>query len=175
MPYYCCPSCGVTSYSAAGHSSVGTCPDCMAPLGGGANGALPASPALQRTLPARPASAPEARRALDALGLPEDARAKLALLVSELVTNAVRHAGIAAHDPVALDASIDLLLTHDEGEMRLAVRDRGPGFTPPRKPRARMHGGLGLVVIDALSKAWGVESNGHGCTVWCTLDLPAAA
>jgi hypothetical protein len=40
MPYYRCPSCGVTSFTAAGHSTVGLCPECATPLGSGPRGGL---------------------------------------------------------------------------------------------------------------------------------------
>ena len=173
MPYYCCPACGVTSYSAAGYSSVGVCPECstplLAPSTSNGNGQGPPEPAYRRRFPARPGAAPEARRAIEALGLPDEERDALRLMASELVTNAVRHAGSAAHDPAALDGSIDLVVTRSRNETRLAVRDEGPGFTPPEPPEDPNHGGLGFVIIDALSNAWGVIRHDRGCTVWCTL------
>ena len=176
MPYYRCWSCLVTSYSAAGYSTVGSCPECATPLGGGgSNGFHTGEPALRRNLPARPGSAAEARRAVRALGFPEDAREDVALLVSELVTNSVRHAGSAAHDPAGLDGSIDLLLTHTDSEVHIAVHDRGPGFEPSGLPVDPTEGGLGFVIVDALTKGWGVLSNGHGCTVWCTMEIQATA
>ena len=173
MPYYCCPACGVTSYSAAGYSSVGLCPECSTPLtalsNGNGNGHSPADPAFRRRFPSRPGAAPEARRAIEALGLPHEERDNLRLMASELVTNAVRHAGHAAHDPAGLDGSIDMVVTQADGATRLAVRDEGPGFTPPEAPRTPDHGGLGFVIIEALSEAWGVICHDRGCTVWCTL------
>lgn len=171
MPYYHCPACGVTSYSAAGYSSVGVCPECSTSLAGvsagNRNGAPP--PAFRRRFPSRPGAAPEARRAIEGLGLPKPENDKLTLIASELVTNAVRHAGSAAHDPGGIDGSIDMVVTQIDGATRLAVRDEGPGFTPPEAPREPTHGGLGFVIVEALSDAWGVICHDRGCTVWCTL------
>ena len=177
MPYYRCPACGVTSYSAAGYSSVGVCPECSTSLAGvsecNRHGVPP--PAFRRRFQSRPVAAPEARRAIEALDLPDEEREKLRLVASELVTNAVRHAGGAAHDPAGLDGSIDLVLTRGEDGTRLAVRDEGPGFTPPEPPRQAGNGGLGFVIVDALSESWGVIRHDRGCTVWCTLASSEAA
>lgn len=173
MPYYRCPSCGVTSYSAAGHSTVGVCPECASPLGSGSSWLRPGDPVLRRTLPARPASAAEARRSIATLALAEGARAMLDLVVTELVTNAVKHAHPVAYDPLDLDHAIDLLVTLTGDEVRVAVHDDGLGFSPSEVPVEPEHGGLGLLIVDSLSRAWGVESNGNGgggCTVWCTLS-----
>jgi len=129
---------------------------------------------LERTLLARPQAAGEARRALRSLAVPSATRDTLALVVSELVTNAVRHAGLSA------GASVDLRVTSSPGLVRLAVRDRGQGFSPPAcEARADplAVGGQGLVIIAALSEAWGVDCDENGCTVWCTvaLEQPASA
>ena len=173
MPYYRCWSCLVISYSAAGYSTVGRCPECATPLGGRSNGLHTGEPALRCTLPARLGSPAEARRAVRALGFPEEDCEKVALLVSELVTNSVRRSGDSAHDPAGPDDSIDLLLTHADDEVHIAVRDRGPGFVPSELPEEPTEGGLGFVVVNALAKGWGVLANGHGSTVWCTMDMPA--
>lgn len=175
MPYYRCPACGVTSYSAAGYSTVGICPECSSALAGPSNGNGRSESVYRRRLPSRPGAAPEARRAIEGLGLPEEERDKLALIASELVTNAVRHAGGAQHDPASLDRSIDLVLTRTDASTRLAVRDEGSGFTPPEEPRRTPDGGLGFVIVEALTDAWGVICHDCGCTVWCTLPDSAGA
>jgi anti-sigma regulatory factor (Ser/Thr protein kinase) len=91
------------------------------------------------------------------------------LLVSELVTNAVRHAAIAAGDHVRLHARTG------DGVLRLEVRDGGTAGTVARRAREREDriGGYGLELVDRLSSAWGVERDGRGTTVW--LELPAGA
>ena len=85
-------------------------------------------------------------------------------MISELVTNSVRHAGIAASEPVQLSVNV-------EGDtVRVAVRDPGPGFTPPVAPTDPAHvGGWGLVLVEQLATRWGVEHDGEANVVWCEL------
>jgi anti-sigma regulatory factor (Ser/Thr protein kinase) len=106
--------------------------------------------------------------------LPQATRERLTLLVSELVTNAIRHAGLRPGDP------IDVQATRHAGRVRLAVHDGGVGFEAPavdgRDPLAP--GGKGLTIVAALSDCWGVDRSGDGCTVWCEVaadDGPAGA
>jgi anti-sigma regulatory factor (Ser/Thr protein kinase) len=175
MPYHRCPACSVISYSAAAHSSASACPSCSAPLSEGSK--LVVMPGakhnLSRTLRAQPQAAAEARRAVVTLPLSEPTREALSLVVSELVTNSVLHAGLTADD------SVDLHVDNGGPQVHVAVHDRGPGFTPPA-PNADplIIGGQGLVITDALSDSWGVDCDEDGCTVWCdiaTKNEPAAA
>jgi anti-sigma B factor antagonist len=92
------------------------------------------------------------------------------LIVSELVTNSVRHAGVDADETIV----VDVMLLNDR--LRLAVADPGGGTIPhvvdrtPERP-----GGPGLVLVDQLSDRWGVERDGAGATsVWCELTIRAA-
>ncbi|MEA2451043.1 MAG: hypothetical protein QOG63_2975 [Thermoleophilaceae bacterium] len=169
MPYYRCAACGLTSYSAASHSSVGACPTCSAALAEDSKVyVVPGTRYdVDRIVPARPEAAAEARRALVGLALPETARETLALIVSELVSNAIRHAGLATSDPITVQ------LTNGEGTVRLAVHDGGPGFAsrPPGRDDALASDGRGLTIIAALSEAWGVDCDAHGCTVWCDVAV----
>ena len=112
---------------------------------------------------ARPQAAAEARGALVGLALPDDTHHTLALLVTELVTNSVRHAGMSAGDSIAVDVS------NGSTDVRVSVHDTGPGFasssvgsSDPLQP-----GGQGFVIVDALCDTWGVECDTRGCTVWC--------
>jgi anti-sigma regulatory factor (Ser/Thr protein kinase) len=172
MPYYRCAACGVTSYSAARFLSGSTCPTCSAALTDERK--LHIVPGAKHDVSyevlARPEAAAEARHALVGLALPESTRHTLALLVSELVTNSVRHAGLSGSDPIQVD------VTNGRADVRATVHDGGPGFTrssagssDPLEP-----GGQGLVIIDALSDAWGVDCDDDGCTVWCQFALPEA-
>ena len=121
---------------------------------------------LQIDLERVPDSPAEARRALadvsDDLSPRrlEDAR----LLVSELVTNAIRHAGLGDDD------HITVVLETDAGALRIEVRDRGPGFdlVEPTPDPARPSG-WGLYLVRALSDRWGVERNDE-TLVWFELD-----
>jgi anti-sigma regulatory factor (Ser/Thr protein kinase) len=173
MPYYRCAACGLTSYCAAAHSTARTCPNCSEPLSDGARLQTPRPVAeIARGLTARPEAVADARRALIGFPLPQVIRSKLELLVSELVTNSIRHAGLAAGDPVGLR------VTHRDGRVRLAVRDGGRGFAAPSQEGRDLltPGGHGLLLVDALSESWGVDCE-DGCTVWCEVAVdeePAA-
>lgn len=83
--------------------------------------------------------------------------ALLELLVSELVTNAVVH----AVSPVELE----LDLTAGE-QLRVRVRDEGPGTPIVRQVGLLAEGGRGLGLIDATSQRWGVELADGGKYVW---------
>ena len=104
----------------------------------------------------------EARRAVVSLPLSEPARKKLALLVSELVSNSIRHARLSAGDP------IDMQLVSENGQVWIAVHDSGPGFDPEGH---RQWGDwrFGLAIIAALADKWGVDRSPDGCTVWCSM------
>ena len=84
------------------------------------------------------------------------------LLVTELVTNALRHGSLRSGDRVGLKA----WLTGDV--FRIEVRDPGRDGDPvPRSPGPR-GGGYGLFLVEQLAKRWGVDRNG-GTVVWCEL------
>lgn len=97
-----------------------------------------------------------ARRALRELPLGERAGDVL-LLTSELVTNAVQHAGLGPDEAIELEASCD------EGYMHVEVRDRGAGFA--HVPNA----GNGLRILEATTPRWGIEHDGR-TRVW--FDVP---
>src|SRR4051812_18662163 len=86
-------------------------------------------------LPATPKAPGAARRVLVAQGLDPDLDHTVCLLVSEVVTNSIRHAGLKEDDRVVLAAR----LTRDFA--RVEVRDPGPGFDPDVRHRAH---GFGL-------------------------------
>ena len=119
---------------------------------------------LELTLPPAPASVAEARaRVLDAFGpdLAADERQTLQLLISELVTNAVRHG--KSKQPVELHAQWD-------DEVRIEVIDHGQGFLPrPRAGDLEDPGGFGLYLVGRLADRWGVQTDDTTC-VWFVLD-----
>jgi anti-sigma regulatory factor (Ser/Thr protein kinase) len=168
MPYHRCPACSAIGYTAAALSSASACPGCSVPLTAGSKVAVvpDARHHISRRLRAQPQAAAEARRAIVALALPEWTYAALALVVTELVTNSVLHAGLTAGD------TVDLRVDDNGSQVRVVVHDRGPGFTAP-EPSAEplTGGGKGLVITAALSDSWGVDCDAHGCTVWC--DVPS--
>src|SRR3954466_4065473 len=87
------------------------------------------------------------------------------LLVSELVTNSVQHAQVAAEDSIVLSVSFS------DTTVRIEVRDEGPGFEPPDSPPPEdADAGWGLFLVEQLADAWGVE----GKTVWFEIDRDRA-
>jgi anti-sigma regulatory factor (Ser/Thr protein kinase) len=126
---------------------------------------------LERRLPVAPESAAEARRALDDLAgeLPDGRMRDVRLLVSELVTNAVRHANLASGDVIAL--VVDLA----DHTLRVEVHDPGGGFVPRTPtPDPTRPSGWGLYLVAELADRWGVDSD-ETTLVWFELDRRAAA
>ncbi len=165
MPYYRCPECGLLTHSVAGYSTVGMCAACAAPLPFGARLYPVVTHDRTQVLRAGRAAPAEARHMVAALPLAEELRDALVIVVSELVTNSVRHAGIAEEDP------IEVHLTGDDRRLSVSVHDGGPGFSVPiatnGKPRG---GGLGLKLVAALSGGWTVACGPEGCTVRCAVE-----
>ena len=122
-------------------------------------------PLIALELPAEPHSAKVARDAIAGLdGHLGNVFGDVVLLISELVTNSVRHAGLDATQPLQLS-----VVTSGD-TVRVAVRDPGPGFRPPAPPQDPGHvGGWGLVLVDQLAEKWGVEHDGEANVVWCEL------
>jgi anti-sigma regulatory factor (Ser/Thr protein kinase) len=167
MPYYRCPGCGVTVHSAAAFSAVRACPDCATALPTEARVYPTQTRQIRRVLAARPEAAGKARYAVRALPVSPATRDKLELLVSEIVSNAVLHAGLSPEDPVSVH------ITSGPDRARLSVRDPGPGFVPEPKDRADplAPGGRGCVIVDALADSWGIDCDTSGCTVWCEVVI----
>jgi anti-sigma regulatory factor (Ser/Thr protein kinase) len=84
------------------------------------------------------------------------------LLVSELVTNAVRH----ARDTYA----IALDLEFGESGLRIEVQDADPCWPHRRTPGRLDESGFGLVLVNALADMWGVRDTATGKAVWAELD-----
>ena len=125
---------------------------------------MPVATELNLKLNPGPEAIPAARKALDGLaGLVdrpvwEDMR----LLVTELVTNGVRHS--SERGPVTVWVAVE-----DE-KVRVEVSDCGRGFSPPQAPMPRPDGtgGWGLQLVDRVAERWGVQVNGATC-VWFEL------
>jgi anti-sigma regulatory factor (Ser/Thr protein kinase) len=103
-----------------------------------------------------------ARHALEDRGLHPDLDHTVSLLTSEVVANAVRHAG-----PLAPDERIVFHARVGEDFVRVEVADHGPGFDPEIRHDTP---GFGLRLIDKLATRWGVESTARGCRVWFEVD-----
>ncbi|MFC7010262.1 ATP-binding protein [Streptomyces viridiviolaceus] len=128
-----------------------------------------AAPRLRRRLGRSDLRAvPEARRALRELlrqwGRP--GRSEIAeLLTSELVTNALVH----TDDDAVLTATVG------PRALRVEVRDFVGRMPRPRAPEpGESTDGRGLVLVESLADAWGVQAHGVGKSVWFELDAEAA-
>ncbi|MFD5557600.1 MULTISPECIES: ATP-binding protein [unclassified Streptomyces] len=91
----------------------------------------------------------------------------LILLVSELVTNAVVHAGCPA--------VLRLLLSSGRAEtapltVRVEVADSCARPPRPRRADGEETGGRGLELVDGLADRWGWQQEGSGKRIWCEVD-----
>ena len=87
------------------------------------------------------------------------------LLVSELATNSVRHAGCDENGELEIESEVV------GGRVWVRVRDHGSGFEErsPSPPRRGQAGGYGLVLLDRLSDDWGIRRD-DGFSVWFELS-----
>jgi anti-sigma regulatory factor (Ser/Thr protein kinase) len=118
-----------------------------------------------RVLHAVPTAPNEARESLDRLvdALPPGRLEDLRLAVSELVTNAVVHAGLDEEEAIVM--KVRLL----PGAVRVEVLDRGGGFPEPPEAPGDDHG-YGLKLIDRLADRWGAERAAE-TRVWAEFAL----
>jgi hypothetical protein len=99
------------------------------------------------------------------IGVAADLADAVAIMVSELATNSVRHA--ATDFTVSID--------RDPREIRVAVTDAGHRQPALRSPGPTEHSGRGLQIVSALADDWGVTEmvDRPGKTVWFVVALPA--
>ena len=122
-------------------------------------------PGMSVRLDPGPTAAAEARAALALLDgrIDRDALDDIRLLVSELVTNCVRHSHMGGQP-------VDLTVTSAGDTVRVEVTDGGAGFEPrPRTKASDEAGGWGLHLVDRIAARWGVDT-GRGTRVWFELD-----
>ncbi|MDF3301031.1 SpoIIE family protein phosphatase [Streptomyces tropicalis] len=88
------------------------------------------------------------------------------LLLSEMLTNVLVHTDT--------DALLLAEVAGEEGERRLRVEvsDSGDDLPHKRRPGELASSGRGLVLIELLADAWGVDPRGHGKTIWFELYEP---
>jgi serine/threonine-protein kinase RsbW len=84
------------------------------------------------------------------------------LIVSELVTNAVRHA--KGTDVIEVD------LHATRACLRIEIQDTDRRWPQPRVPGGFEESGFGFVLVDALAATWGVRETETGKAVWAELD-----
>jgi anti-sigma regulatory factor (Ser/Thr protein kinase) len=86
--------------------------------------------------------------------------------VSELITNAVRHAGTDVLLRIALDNRLLVEVVDADPDLHHPLTGEGPD--------AYADSGRGLQIVAAVSSDWGVRSVPEGKVVWFTLELPDA-
>jgi len=125
------------------------------------------SQTIELRLPVGPLAPGDARHALDRLtGVVDSTQLdEIRLLVSELVTNSVRHAGMVPGDWIGFRVVM-------EGEsVRVEVADRGPGFASLQPvPTMYQDSGWGLYLVEQIADRWGVDRAAGTC-VWFEVDL----
>ena len=118
----------------------------------------------ERSFPGSVNAVGQARRfILDTIsGIDPEVADEIAIMVSELTTNSVRH------------ASTPFTLTIDKTprEIYVAVTDNGPGAPVVRDPTPSEFTGRGLQIVRALARRWGVRfaAGTPGKTVWFTME-----
>lgn len=115
-------------------------------------------------LPVESVSAGQARRfvsdTLETWGL-DDLRDEALLLTSELVTNAVLHAGAPG---------ITLTLRRLADGLRIEVTDPSPVIPTVRHYNVHSGTGRGMALVQAWSRAWGSDAHPPGKVVWFELS-----
>jgi anti-sigma regulatory factor (Ser/Thr protein kinase) len=97
----------------------------------------------------------------DAHELIDDAQ----MIVSELLTNAIN----------AQCDGADLIVSVQDGVVRIEVLDDADGVPQLRAPHARDERGRGLLIVAALASDWGYELSTKGKRVWAELQVDRAA
>lgn len=105
----------------------------------------------------------ESVRRLVSWGL-EEAAFVTELVVSELVTNAIRYGG----------SPIQLRLIHDQ-VLTCEVSDANSAAPHMRRARVFDEGGRGLLLVAQLTQRWGTRQTSTGKTIWCEQALPTEA
>ncbi|MEV7423831.1 SpoIIE family protein phosphatase [Streptomyces sp. NPDC091212] len=126
--------------------------------------ALGTSQVVTWELACDPAIVAEARRNVSeqlALWGLEEAVFTTELVVSELVTNAIRYA----------EAPIQLRLIHD-GSLICEVSDGSNTAPHLRRARVSDEGGRGLLLVAQLTQSWGTRQGAAGKTIWAEQTLP---
>jgi CheY-like chemotaxis protein len=138
-------------------------PDALRELGALVDAAELALQSESATLPGVPASARASRQVLAGIldgWCGDDVRDAAALLISELVTNGVRHAGTDVGVRISVGAHT----------VRVEIDDQNPVVPVMRSPAPTDIGGRGMRIVDDLALRWGVQARRTGKSVW--FELP---
>lgn len=115
---------------------------------------------IEDALPLHPRAPAVARELVRGLAVDDVTRANLELIVSELVTNSVVHGDAESDQELALRIKC--------GSAGVCGEVCGPGAAfewERHDPDLTEPGGLGLMLVDNLTKRWGIRRNGGTC-VW---------
>lgn len=94
----------------------------------------------------------------------DDLAEALRLVVSEVVTNSIRHG------QTGQDGCVELVMKTAREGLRLEIVDDGPGFAPQARTAGPDEpGGWGLYLVDSLADSWGVDSS-EGTRVWLEMS-----
>ncbi|MFE6691892.1 ATP-binding protein [Streptomyces sp. NPDC057743] len=109
----------------------------------------------------------ELRKVLSRWGLTEVSDDAL-LVLSELLTNAVRHARTSR------GREIETRYSREPRGVRIEVHDSARSWPQPRVPDIDADGGRGLTIVAALAACWGTEvrDGGIGKLVWAVVAAP---
>ena len=138
-----------------------------APKGAGRTGAVLRSDARRRgsyALPGGPESVSIARGAVASLlaeWCAQEPMETAVLLTSEVVTNAILHAG----------SDVEMTVDADLTRVRVSVTDGSSTRPVVVPPSLDAIGGRGLYLLDSLATRWGVRGGRHGKTVWFELGF----
>lgn len=127
------------------------------------------APRLDLRLPPDDQAPAAARRSLQRVAgdLEAEALETLRLLVSELVTNSVRHARLDRTQ------AIELCVESHPRAIRVSVSDPGVGFDAPGgPPRPGAPSGWGLYLVEQMADRWGVDRDGV-TQVWFEIERSA--
>jgi anti-sigma regulatory factor (Ser/Thr protein kinase) len=129
------------------------------------------SPAMEKqtfTFAPAPESVPQARESVVEVAEPfvdETRIPDLRLVISEVITNAVRHGG---------EGEMLVAVTPKPGYLCVQVTDTGDGFAPrPRAYGPDEDGGFGLFLVEQLTRRWGLTRENSNTRVWFEFDFAA--